>query len=52
MKKPFRCKLGLHKLGRAKFHMIANSNVKDYERVCSLCGYKKTWVKERGPPED
>ena len=39
-----KCKLGLHKWGKARSHYISGSNVKDFQQKCSKCGKVKKWT--------
>lgn len=41
------CKLGIHKWGKPRIHMIVSSNVKDYEKYCKRCKKMKRWSKPR-----
>ena len=47
--KPFLCKIGLHKWGRAVLtdHSI-HSNVIDWRQRCVRCGKTITWIQPKG----
>ncbi len=49
MSKPFLCKIGIHKWGKATFvdHGF-HSNVLDWRQECVRCGKRITWVQPKG----
>lgn len=52
MAKPFLCKIGIHKYGKATFISGALSNVRDWKKSCEKCGKVKTWVQAKRSIDD
>ena len=49
MLKPFLCKIGIHKWGRAVFTDYSiRSNILDWRQKCIHCGKRITWVQPKG----
>lgn len=46
-KKPFLCRIGLHKWGRAHHISASLSNVKDYKKKSRRCGEERRWTKTK-----
>lgn len=47
MPKDFWCWIGLHKWGRATYHDLFSSNVRDWKKYCLKCKKVKTWVEPK-----